>query len=113
MVTLWHGLGRLTVASTTVSCSSHFYSYNTDCWDVTTYPRPRFASEFGVQAWPSFITMSAVSNGTAGDWSSMNSPFMQHRQHHPDGNAQMMYQMALHFTGMPPMIFLRPHAPLL
>jgi len=77
----------------------HYYNYAADCWDVTTYPRPRFASEFGVQSYPSFLTLKPVSNGSLGDWASIDSAFMQHRQHHPDGNQQMLDQMKLHFMG--------------
>ena len=75
----------------------HYYNYAADCWNVSSYPRPRFASEFGVQSYPDFTTLEPVSNGTLGDWSSINSPFMLHRQHHENGNEEMMTQMKLHF----------------
>lgn len=29
----------------------HFYDYKSDCWDVSTFPTPRFASEYGYQSW--------------------------------------------------------------
>lgn len=42
----------------------------------------------------SFLAMSQVS--VADDWS-YNSDFVSHRQHHQDGNQQMLEQAALHF----------------
>lgn len=38
----------------------HFYSYVSDCWDWMTFPRTRFASEYGFQSWPSLSTLSKV-----------------------------------------------------
>ncbi|KAK9534254.1 hypothetical protein VZT92_009310 [Zoarces viviparus] len=73
---------------------THFYSYSLDCWDWRTFPRTRFASEYGFQSWPSFSTLQPVS--TLEDWS-YNSNFSSHRQHHEDGNQQMLLQAALHF----------------
>ncbi|XP_054470134.1 beta-mannosidase [Anoplopoma fimbria] len=74
---------------------THFYSYTLDCWDWRTFPRTRFASEYGFQSWPSFSTLLPVS--TTEDWS-YNSNFSSHRQHHQDGNQQMLQQAALHFN---------------
>ncbi|CAH1246434.1 MANBA [Branchiostoma lanceolatum] len=72
----------------------HYYNYLTDCWDWTTFPKTRFASEYGFQSWPSFHTLKNASE--EGDWT-LNSGFNNHRQHHGDGNAQMMDQVMLHF----------------
>ncbi|KAM3937159.1 beta-mannosidase [Leptodactylus fuscus] len=72
----------------------HYYNYITDCWNWTSYPKPRFASEYGFQSWPSFSTINKVS--TPEDWS-YNSNFSAHRQHHDLGNEQMMIQAGLHF----------------
>ncbi|XP_037603311.1 beta-mannosidase isoform X1 [Sebastes umbrosus] len=74
---------------------THFYSYLSDCWDWTTFPRTRFASEYGFQSWPSFSTLQPVS--IKEDWS-YNSNFTSHRQHHESGNQQMLQQAALHFN---------------
>ncbi|CAJ1074597.1 beta-mannosidase [Xyrichtys novacula] len=73
---------------------THFYSYTSDCWDWTAFPRTRFASEYGFQSWPSFSTLQAVS--VEEDWN-VTSHFFSHRQHHEDGNQQMLQQAALHF----------------
>ncbi|XP_029982168.1 beta-mannosidase [Sphaeramia orbicularis] len=73
---------------------THFYSYEDDCWDWSTFPRTRFASEFGFQSWPSFSTLKTVS--VDDDWS-YDSNFSSHRQHHEHGNQQMLRQAALHF----------------
>jgi hypothetical protein len=38
----------------------HCYLYDVDNWDSTLYKRPRFMSEFGLQSWPSALTMAQV-----------------------------------------------------
>ncbi|XP_028251213.1 beta-mannosidase [Parambassis ranga] len=73
----------------------HFYSYVLDCWDWRTFPRTRFASEYGFQSWPSFSTLQPIS--TKEDWSYV-SDFTSHRQHHEAGNQLMLLQAALHFN---------------
>ncbi|XP_071805929.1 beta-mannosidase-like isoform X2 [Asterias amurensis] len=73
----------------------HYYNYNDDCWNTSIYPKPRFASEYGFQSWPSLETLRQVSK--AGDWS-MDSNFSMHRQHHQNGNKQMMDQITRHFV---------------
>ncbi|XP_069834484.1 beta-mannosidase isoform X2 [Dendropsophus ebraccatus] len=73
----------------------HYYNYMTDCWNWTSYPKPRLASEYGFQSWPSFSTLHKVSSPE--DWS-YSSNFSIHRQHHDSGNEQMMYQAGLHYT---------------
>lgn len=42
---------------------THFYDYNSDCWNWTVYPKTRFASEYGFQSWPSFSTIEKVRLG--------------------------------------------------
>nr|XP_057933509.1 beta-mannosidase isoform X2 [Doryrhamphus excisus] len=74
---------------------THFYSYRHDCLDWRAFPRTRFASEYGFQSWPSFSTLQPVS--VPEDWS-YNSTFSSHRQHHLDGNQQMLEQAAIHFN---------------
>ncbi|XP_063965310.1 beta-mannosidase-like isoform X1 [Lytechinus pictus] len=73
----------------------HYYNYSADCWDVSSYPKPRFASEYGVQSWPSFRTLGPVSIAT--DWS-YSSAFSNHRQHHMFGQAQILAQIQRHFN---------------
>ena len=90
------------------------YDYKSYCTDVSKFPTPRFASEFGLQSYPSFRAMKNISipdvsqsqdsykinlcvnNNAPQDWSN-DSPLMLHRQHHPDGNKQMEAQMAMFF----------------
>ncbi|CAH2301236.1 beta-mannosidase isoform X1 [Pelobates cultripes] len=72
----------------------HYYSYLDDCWNWKTYPRPRLASEYGFQSWPSFSTIYKVS--VPEDWS-YTSNFAYHRQHHSSGNEEMMSQAELHY----------------
>ncbi|NWI17169.1 MANBA mannosidase, partial [Crypturellus soui] len=73
---------------------THFYDYHNDCWDWTHYPKTRFASEYGFQSWPSFSTLEKVSS--AEDWS-YTSNFSLHRQHHKNGNDEMIQQIEYHF----------------
>ncbi|XP_075705877.1 beta-mannosidase [Rhinoderma darwinii] len=72
----------------------HYYNYLTDCWNWSSYPKPRLASEYGFQSWPSFSTIRKVSSPE--DWS-YTSNFSTHRQHHDSGNEQMMFQAGLHY----------------
>ncbi|XP_066535058.1 beta-mannosidase isoform X2 [Hoplias malabaricus] len=72
----------------------HFYNYFHDCWDWRTFPRTRFASEYGFQSWPSLSTLSKVSVSV--DWD-FSSNFSSHRQHHELGNQQMLIQAKLHY----------------
>ncbi|XP_029452909.1 beta-mannosidase isoform X2 [Rhinatrema bivittatum] len=73
---------------------THFYDYYSDCWDWKTFPKTRFASEYGFQSWPSFSTLEQIS--APEDWS-YKSNFSLHRQHHESGNDQMLHQVGLHF----------------
>ncbi|XP_015717580.1 beta-mannosidase isoform X2 [Coturnix japonica] len=73
---------------------THFYDYSSDCWNWLMYPRTRFASEYGFQSWPSFSTLEKVSSRE--DWS-YTSNFSLHRQHHENGNDQMLQQIGYHF----------------
>eukprot|EP00762_Andalucia_godoyi_P001181 ANDGO_02038.mRNA.1 Beta-mannosidase A len=72
----------------------HFYTYETDCTDVTIFPKPRFASEFGFQSYPSMQSWSSVS--IPSDLFTF-SPLMDHRQHHPSGNAQLVTAISILF----------------
>ncbi|XP_014417517.2 beta-mannosidase [Camelus ferus] len=72
----------------------HFYDYTGDCWDWTIFPKARFASEYGYQSWPSFSTLEKVSSEE--DWF-YKSNFSLHRQHHANGNSEMLHQARLHF----------------
>jgi len=38
----------------------HYYNYNDDCTNVTFFPTPRFASEFGFQSHPSVFSWLEV-----------------------------------------------------
>ncbi len=67
-------------------CSAvHHYDYTGNGWDPSIYPVPRFTSEFGFQAWPSFTSLANVS--VASDWDVI-SVFTSHRQHHTDGETR-------------------------
>jgi beta-mannosidase len=75
----------------------HFYNYLVNSLEPETYPIPRFASEFGYQSLPDVDAwMTATDNLTDLD---PDSSFMEHRQHHPIGNAEntllISYQLTL------------------
>uniref|UniRef100_A0A673TDD3 Beta-mannosidase n=1 Tax=Suricata suricatta TaxID=37032 RepID=A0A673TDD3_SURSU len=72
----------------------HFYDYTNDCWNWKNFPKARFVSEYGYQSWPSFSTLEKVSSKK--DWS-YSSKFSLHRQHHADGNNEMLLQIGFHF----------------
>ncbi|XP_008705436.2 beta-mannosidase isoform X1 [Ursus maritimus] len=72
----------------------HFYDYISDCWNWKVFPKARFVSEYGYQSWPSFSTLEKVSSQE--DWS-YNSKFSLHRQHHANGNNEMLHQIGFHF----------------
>ena len=70
------------------------YDYENECTDTSRYPRGRFVSEYGWQSYPSLHTLRGAT--APADWSN-DSPMMEHRQRHPDGNAQLAAQMARFF----------------
>jgi beta-mannosidase len=72
----------------------HYYNYIADCADVSIYPRARFISEFGFQSYPSLHTLNPA---VAPQDLFFNSPIMLNRQHHPDGNTQLLSQLQRHF----------------
>jgi len=71
---------------------NHYYNYKENNWDWTTYPKTRFASEYGFQSYPSFEILEPVSE--IWDWS-FSSAWMTHRQHHPGGNLELQWQISL------------------
>lgn len=79
----------------TDSFSVHYYNYVSDGWNSFTFPDTRFASEYGFQAMPSFLSIKAVSQSS--DWG-INSSFTKLRQHHPNGYSEMLAQIQLHFS---------------
>ncbi|KAJ5078281.1 beta-mannosidase [Anaeramoeba ignava] len=72
----------------------HFYDYTMDCLDVSNYPSPRFASEFGFQSVDSIYSWQQCS--VSEDWD-IYSPLFEHRQHHPLGTFEMLGQIEMHF----------------
>lgn len=64
----------------------HYYNYAANCWNIDLFPKARFASEYGYQAYPSFEAMQNISITEDLKW---NSTFMFYRQHHQSGNQQI------------------------
>ena len=67
------------------SGDSHYYNYFS-CPNVSLYPKTNFGSEYGFQSLPWFPSFERISEPE--DWS-LFSPFMNHRQHHPNGNPEI------------------------
>ncbi|XP_074102182.1 beta-mannosidase-like isoform X2 [Cotesia typhae] len=61
----------------------HHYNYLANGWDINIYPRPRFSSEYGFQSLPSIYGLKTVVNNLKD--LTINSQFLQHRQHLPGG----------------------------
>ena len=64
----------------------HHYNYTANCWNAEVFPKPRFASEYGYQSYPSLESLKKVSLLTDLKW---NGSLMYYRQHHQDGNKQI------------------------
>lgn len=75
----------------------HYYNYLLDSWNPNIYPTPRFASEYGYQSLPSVRTLLETTKNLSD--LNINGTFLDHRQHHPMGNAEMLllitYQLKL------------------
>ena len=83
----------------------HYYNYQADCEDASTYPSTRFVSEHGFQSFPSFDVYRTVT--APADWS-REAPLMEYRMRHPDGNAQALAQMERHFRVPPCLLYTSP-----
>ena len=67
----------------------HFYGYQDDSWDFRTYPITRFLSETGIQSLPSIETWYPIINQSSD--LSLESNFMQHREHSSGQIRTMMF----------------------
>jgi len=76
----------------------HYYNYDADCEDASTYPRARFVSEHGFQSFPSFSEYQPVL--AREDWA-RNSSLLFWRQRHEHGQEQLHAMLARHFR-VPP-----------
>ncbi|XP_046381203.2 beta-mannosidase-like isoform X2 [Haliotis rufescens] len=72
----------------------HYYNYTADLWSVEPFPIPRLASEYGTEAWCDIETLEDVFYPSDFDYSGK---MMLYRNHHPDGNQQMVNEMKYHF----------------
>jgi len=75
---------------------THFYNYYIDGWKNDVYPYSRFTSEFGFQSLPSYSTLASVYDVNTD--MSLFSNMTNHRQHHSQGNDQLLYELQLHFS---------------
>ncbi|XP_063985342.1 beta-mannosidase isoform X2 [Diachasmimorpha longicaudata] len=72
----------------------HYYNYIANGWDINTYKRPRFSSEYGFQSLPSIKTLKEYSKNPEIDLV-LGSDFLKHRQHLPGGDAFMNMQIKM------------------
>lgn len=72
----------------------HSYLYGADSWDPSVFKRPRFMSEFGLQSWPSAITLKDT---FPPDQWSFSSNLSTNRNHHPDGQDEILQQISMHY----------------
>ena len=68
----------------------HRYDYYSVCTDISKYPAPKMASEFGYHALPSFFSMKSV---TEEEDRKIQSPWMNKRNHHMDDNQGIIDQV--------------------
>jgi len=73
----------------------HYYNYKDDCWNSSIFPKPRFASEYGYQSYPSYITLSSIANENELKW---NSTLMYYKQHHAKGNEEIENFIQMHYN---------------
>ncbi|KAJ3273054.1 hypothetical protein HDV01_004831 [Terramyces sp. JEL0728] len=73
---------------------AHYFNYVHDGLDASKYRKPRFMSEYGFMSLPSFNNLKTVSEEE--DWTPL-SPFMIQRNHHLNGQQEIIKQMEMHF----------------
>eukprot|EP01084_Bolivina_argentea_P234945 395497_1 len=73
----------------------HYYNYQLDCWNWTTFLRSRFQSEFGYISWAGFPTMSAY---VPKEYWSYNSSMMYNRQQHPNAQSDLLFMINQHYN---------------
>lgn len=81
-------------ASTATAGDVHYYNYNADCEDYTTFPEAKFVSEFGFQSHPSYLAYVPVS---VEEDRNVDSEFFGFRQRHGNGNQEIETQISRHF----------------
>lgn len=73
----------------------HFYDYSIDQWVPDKLPVPRFASEFGIEAWCNLETLRSVFKDSDLSYCSAQA---DHRQHHFAGGTEMEMQVFRHLN---------------
>ena len=65
----------------------HWYNLDGDCFNASSYPRPRWVTEHGWESFPSFFTLAPT---LTGPWDyAFNATLVASRQQHPPGQAQI------------------------
>ncbi|XP_076456122.1 LOW QUALITY PROTEIN: beta-mannosidase-like [Babylonia areolata] len=76
----------------------HFYDYTMDQWKPDSFRVPRFASEYGIEAWCNYQTLVGILEPSDMAYCS---PQANHRQHHAMGGTQMEWEIVRHLL-LPP-----------
>ena len=72
------------------------YDIGLNSLNASIYPIPRFASEYGFQSFSSYKVLALDLTDISTD--SFHSENILHRQHHTDGQTQIIAQASFHFT---------------
>uniref|UniRef100_A0A224XIF3 Beta-mannosidase B n=1 Tax=Panstrongylus lignarius TaxID=156445 RepID=A0A224XIF3_9HEMI len=70
----------------------HYYNYLGNLWDWRVFPKPRFASEYGVQSLPAYSTLLNAMNISEAVWISQ---VMQWKQHFSLGYIPVLVQIQM------------------
>ena len=73
---------------------THYYNYLADNWNMMTYPKTRFASEYGFQSLPALRELRTATKNEEN--LNLHSEFMKHRQHSPNGYSFIQTQLETH-----------------
>ncbi|XP_073999944.1 beta-mannosidase isoform X2 [Rhodnius prolixus] len=68
----------------------HYYNYLGNLWDWRVFPKPRFASEYGVQSLPAYSTLLNAMNISEAVW---GSELLRWKQHFPGGFVPLIWQI--------------------
>lgn len=75
----------------------HYYNYMSDGWNSNIYPRPRFASEYGFQSFPSLASWKQVLRPGVDRLSDL----IAHRQHFPIGGSVPVWNLIKRHLPLP------------
>ncbi|XP_044729918.1 beta-mannosidase-like [Chrysoperla carnea] len=75
----------------------HDYPFWNNGWLPSSFPIPRFISEYGLQSLPNYQTLEEATDNPSTDLQ-YGSDFMEKRQHHPDNYGSLDFQLSTQFS---------------